>query len=162
MSNSNFFVLIWLAVAAGFVIFFFYALFASRHLKLRANYGVWISMFAFLFVGVIITYVQRRNVTTRIQADQQIIPKELQIKQINQNEVIMTWSTDKAAFQSVRYKTEGHDWLFAFDEKMTQTTSTHQVKIKNLQKDKKYVFVIISGKNEFTTYNGSEIFVIIK
>jgi len=162
MSNNNFFVLIWLAVAAGFVIFFFYALFASRHLKLRTNYGVWISMFAFLFVGVIITYVQQKNVTTSIQADQQIIPKQLEIKQINQSEIIMTWNTDKATFQSVRYKTEGRDWFFAFDEKMTQTTSTHQVRIKNLQKDKKYVFVIISGKNEFTTYNGSEISVIIK
>lgn len=106
--------------------------------------------------------MQFKNIQTRTQADAQANPKELRINQAGENEAVLTWTTDKAVFQSVKYKKADGEWKFAFDEKMTQTTLFHKVKIKNLQKNKKYIIVIISGKKEFTTYNGSEIYVIIK
>lgn len=162
MPINNYFSIIWIAAASCFVLFFIYALSKSRNLKLRANYGVWISVFALFFVGILSGIMQFKNIQTRTQADAQITPKELRINQTGENEAVLTWTTDKAVFQSVKYKKADGEWKFAFDDKMTLAVTNHHMTIKDLQKGIKYQFVIISGKNEYATYQNQEISIILK
>ncbi len=163
MLKIDTFTVIWIVVAISFIVLFFYVLLSSRNLKLRSNFAVLITVFLFIFAGSLATLIQQRKLQTgQTQANQQIVPKELKIQQTGDNQILITWNTDKTVFQSVKYKTDGRDWMFAFDEKMTEGVSRHKVKIDGLERDRKYLIIIVSGKTQFSTYKGAEISITLR
>lgn len=149
--------IIWFTVSSSFIAFFSYTLFKTRNLSLTLRYSSWLTVIAVVIGFVSLTTSQKMQ-DQRLQAEQDFVPREMNITQLSEDSVYITWKTDKQIVQYIRYwEVDSNLFKTGLDEQPTLSKSLHYVKLTNLIPNKHYFFTIKSKDNEFATYQGKRL-----
>jgi uncharacterized membrane protein len=162
ISNPDIFLNIsWVVSVVGFIILFSYSLFKYRNIQLTLKYSVSLASIVAMVFGILTLSNFIKDTTYKTQADQSIVPQNVQMIQTNDSEVVVTWTTQKAVLGFISYHKPGGDQLIAVDIQRTTPVTTHRVVIRELEKNIVYSLEIRNGGEVFDQYQGRKLEIVL-